>query len=73
MLTETDILESGEKPEAPRKQEKKRVRRARERKKVNGRKCLNCSHKFVNHQGMAPHGSWCHECAQKCEDRWEVV
>jgi hypothetical protein len=71
VLTEADILESGEKPEAPSKQEKKRVRRARERKRVNGRKCFDCTHKFANHQAMAPNGAWCHECNSKCAGTWE--
>lgn len=73
MLTEADVLESGEKPEAPKKQEKKSVRRARERKRINGRKCLTCNHKFANHQATAPRGAWCHECSQKCEGKWEIV
>lgn len=72
MLTEADILESGEKPEAPSKQEKKRVRRARERKRLNSRKCVDCQHKFANHQAMAPKGAWCHECNGKCGGQWEL-
>lgn len=70
MLTEADVLNSGEKPEAP-KQERKRVRRARERKRINSRKCLTCDHKFANHQAMAPSGAWCHECNNKCGGKWE--
>lgn len=71
MLTEADILDAGEKPEAPPKQEKKRVRRARERKRINSRKCLDCTHKFAHHQTLAPSGAWCHECNEKCGGQWE--